>query len=242
MNEATAIAAAPTTTPLACANLCKGYVSGGKPQQVLNGVTLAVHAGEVLAIVGASGCGKTTLLHLLGGLDTPDSGQVHAAGTDLATFSASEMAQWRNRTLAFVFQFHLLLPEFSALENAALPLLLRRDSAAAAQEAAAAALDAVGLSAHRDKAPHQLSGGERQRAAVARALAGAPQVVLADEPTGNLDRHNAELVCEALLGNCRKRGMALVMVTHDEGLAQRADKVAVLKDGQLTGTPARSAG
>ena len=218
---------------LSCHALRKTYRTGGSVQTVLDGAEFAVHEGEVVSIVGASGCGKTTLLHLLGGLDTPDSGQVKSGGRDIAAFSAAELAEWRNRTLAFVFQFHLLLPEFSALENTAMPLLLRRQERAAALAAAEAALAAVNLGAHQHKTPDALSGGERQRVAVARALAGAPKIVLADEPTGNLDRSNAETVFGALLKNCRARAMALVLVSHDDSLAAQADRKLTLQDGQL---------
>lgn len=218
---------------LSCANLCKTYPSGGDTQTILDNAHFALQRGEVVAIAGASGSGKTTLLHLLGGLDAPDSGSVLYNGRDIGAFSAAALAQWRNRSLAFIFQFHLLLPEFTALENAALPLLLRRLPKPQATAAAADCLAAVGLAAHAHKTPEKLSGGERQRTAVARALAGAPALILADEPTGNLDRKNADMVFQTLVDSCRARGMALIVASHDQRLAQQADRLLVLQDGAL---------
>ena len=217
---------------LACRALRKFYTSGGK-QVVLDGVDLAVGAAEIVAVVGASGSGKTTLLNLMGGLDAPDSGVVELNGVNFADLSDARTADWRNRHLAFIFQFHLLLPEFSALENVAMPLLLRRTNRDKALSVAADCLRSVNLSEHENKTPEKLSGGERQRVAVARALAGGPRCILADEPTGNLDRKNADAVFETMLAASRERQASLVLVSHDEKLAARAGRVYHLADGKL---------
>jgi len=211
----------------------KSYRSDAGHLDVLLGIDLQIRRGEILVIIGASGAGKSTLLHILGALDRPTSGQVHLDGNDLFSLSDRQQARVRNETLGFVFQFHHLLPDFSAMENVAMPLLINGQEPVKARQRAMELLDEVGLRERAQQKPNQLSGGEQQRVAVARALVNAPLVVLADEPSGNLDRANSEMLHDLIWRLSRTQKRAFVIVTHNERLAGRADRQLRLVDGKL---------
>ena len=223
-----------TNNPILTAdNVVREYSQGGTSIPVLSGVNLSVGHGEKVAIVGASGSGKTTLLNLLGGLDDPDKGRIAVNDKSWTDLGASERAIWRNQHIGFVYQFHHLLNEFSALENVALPLLIGDCSVNKSRQQATSLLERVGLGHRLNHTPAELSGGERQRVAVARALVNEPSVVLMDEPTGNLDPITAKTMLELLLDLNQSLGIAFVLVTHDDNIAQQMDRTVILEMGQL---------
>jgi lipoprotein-releasing system ATP-binding protein len=222
---------------LRCTNLTKEYSDGDNSVKVLNGINFSINKAEQIAIVGSSGSGKSTLLHLLGALDKPTSGQVTFEQQDIFSFSSNQQAKFRNQSLGFIYQFHHLLPEFTALENVAMPLLIAKKSVKQANELAMAMLDKVRLSHRYSHKPAELSGGERQRVAIARALVTQPKLILADEPTGNLDQKTGESIYQ-LLSDLREQMLtSFVVVTHDIQLAKRLDRSLNLVDGCLTDTP-----
>jgi lipoprotein-releasing system ATP-binding protein len=227
-----------TRTPLiAVETVVKSFPVDGKEDRlmVLRGVSLAITAGEIVAIVGASGAGKSTLLHIIGTLDRPTSGVVRFDGVDVFSVNDDDLAHFRNNRIGFVFQFHHLLPEFTALENVAMPALIKGEQFLAVRERALGLLHDVGMDHRADAKPPKLSGGEQQRVAVARALMNAPAVVLADDPSGNLDSANAEMLHSLIWDLSRKRGQTFVVVTHNESLARRADRIVRLVDGVVQG-------
>ncbi len=234
MNDSARTSAGESAPVLECRGLTREFADAGAVLQVLRGINLTIGAGERIAIVGESGAGKTTLLQVLGGLDLPTAGEVRIRGRNIASLNSTQRGMLRNRELGFIYQFHHLLPEFSALENVAMPLLMRSDPISSVREQATELLNRVGLGERLHHRPGELSGGERQRAAVARALITRPALVLADEPTGNLDHSNGEKVFALMLELNREFDSSLVVVTHDQALAKRMDRVLLLQDGVLT--------
>ena len=218
---------------ICCENVVKNYQDGGLSVEVLKQINLNIHQGESVCIVGASGSGKSTLLHLLGGLDKPSSGEVSLMGQSLSNLTQKQLGDLRNRYLGFVYQFHHLLPEFSAEENVMMPLLIAKKNKDEARKAASEMLEKVGLKNRATHRPGELSGGERQRAAIARALVTRPACILADEPTGNLDRQNAANVLAMMMDLKNELGTALVVVTHDDPATQHFDSVMTMQDGVL---------
>ncbi len=214
-------------------DLRKSFRMGGEELHILKGVNLTVRRGEFLAIVGPSGVGKSTLLHILGGLDRPTAGEVYYSGIEISRLPEGELAAFRNQTVGFVFQFHHLLPEFTAVENTMMPALIGRRPLSSAQEAARGILQRVGLAERFAHRPGELSGGEQQRVAIARALVLSPDVLLADEPTGNLDSKTGEAIFDLLRGLNREQGLTVILVTHNEWLARRTDRLLRMADGQF---------
>lgn len=213
--------------------ICKSYKDGQQVTEVLHGIDLTINRGDMLAIVGSSGSGKSTLLHILGTLDKPDSGQLHIMGQDIAQLNSAQKATLRNEQLGFIYQFHHLLMDFTAVENVAMPLLIRGMASAEAKARASAMLERVGLSHRLTHRPAELSGGERQRVAIARALVAEPALVLADEPTGNLDQQTAEHIYQLLRTLNKELGTSFIVVTHDLTLASRLDSYVLMRDGHL---------
>ena len=228
------MSSAPGEAILRCTGLWKSFGPEGRRVEVLRGLDLAVYRGEMVAILGESGAGKTTLLHLVGAIDRPDSGAILFRGRDVAAAAPQDRAVYRNRDLGFVFQFHHLLPEFTAVENAMMPLLIRGEDRRRARQRALALLQELGLLDSADRRPTELSGGEQQRVAVARAIVGGPALLLADEPTGNLDERNAEAVFALLFDLHRRRGMTTLFVTHSARLASKCSRVLRMEHGSLT--------
>lgn len=225
----------PTGGPLVvCRGICKGFGPAERRVEVLRGLDCSIERGEMVAVLGESGAGKTTLLHLIGAIDRPDAGSILFRGRNIAAAPAADRAAYRNRELGFLFQFHNLLPEFNAVENVMMPLLIRGVDRGDAERRARSLLEELGLAIHLERRPVELSGGEQQRVAIARALAGAPSLLLADEPTGSLDERNAAIVFNLLLDLHRRRGMTTLLVTHNARLASTCTRVLRIEGGFLT--------